>query len=386
MDLNKQNMKKILVIIALSILMFLGVQNINIVMGFIGVILGLLTPLLIGACIAFIVGVPMKFIERHLLKTKEGDKYQKIKDKLRRPLSILLTILFVLAIIFVVMFLIVPEITRTFSTLNTSIQHFIYEIQGYSQKISEEYPWLSNYISNWEFDWEKIGNTALDFIKNGAGSMLSSTLNIAASIFSGIMSFCLGLAFGIYILARKELLIRQSKQVMYAFLPEKAVDKILSIFSLANKTFSHFLSGQCIEAVILGLMFFVGMNIFNFPYAVMISALVAFTALIPIFGTLIGAIIGTFLILVDDPIKALWFVVFFIVVQQIEGNLIYPRVVGSSIGLPSIWVLAAVTIGGRLFGVIGILVFIPLCSVFYALFREMVLERLKSRKVSPEKI
>ena len=223
--------------------------------------------------------------------------------------------------------------------------------------------------------------TAINFLKNGAGNVLNSTFTVAKTVINSLMNFFVAFVFACYILLQKEKLSVQIKKVLYAFLPLKAVDKTLEVASLSYKTFSSFVTGQCLEAVILGTMFFIVMSILRFPYALLVGVVIAFTALIPIFGAFIGCVIGTFLMLVSNPMQAVAFVILFLVLQQIEGNLIYPHVVGGSVGLPSIWVLVAVTVGGSLMGVVGMLIFIPLSSVVYALFREVVYKRLKERGI-----
>lgn len=214
--------------------------------------------------------------------------------------------------------------------------------------------------------------------------MLDSTMSAARNIVSGVTTFAIAFVFACYILLQKERLYVQVKKILYAYIPEKRVQKILSVCSLTYKTFSSFLAGQCLEALILGMMFLVVMTIIRLPYALLIGVLIAFTALIPIFGAFIGCVVGAFLILMVDPMKAVLFVIVFLILQQIEGNLIYPKVVGNSVGLPSIWVLAAVSIGGSLMGVVGMLVFIPMVSVLYALLRESVLERLDKKGIKIE--
>lgn len=216
--------------------------------------------------------------------------------------------------------------------------------------------------------------------------VLNSTLDLASSIIGGVVGSVVAVVFAAYILLQKERLGRQFRQLLYAYLPEHHADRITEVGTLSYRTFSRFLSGQCLEAVILGCMFFLTMSILRFPYALTISVLITVTALIPIFGAFIGCIVGAFLILTVDPMQALWFVVLFLILQQVEGNLIYPHVVGSSVGLPSIWVLAAVTIGGSVMGIAGMLIFIPLCSVFYTLLRHSILNRLRARKIPQEKI
>lgn len=224
-------------------------------------------------------------------------------------------------------------------------------------------------------------NTGFDFFTSGAGSVLDSTISAAKSIINGITTFFIAFAFAIYILMQKEKLQVQSQKVLFAFVRKGRAEAVLEVLSLTYQTFSHFLTGQCVEAVILGCMFVVSMAIFKLPYALLIGIVIAFTALVPIFGAFIGCFVGAFLIFMVDPMKAVAFIVLFLVLQQIEGNLIYPHVVGNSVGLPSIWVLAAVSIGGSLMGVVGMLVFIPVVSVFYALFREIVYLKLKKQKI-----
>ena len=215
--------------------------------------------------------------------------------------------------------------------------------------------------------------------------MLSSTVSAAMSIISGVTTFFIGFVFAIYILLQKETLSRQFKKLMRAYLPEAVTDRTLEILHLIYETFSSFFAGQCLEAVILGTMFFIVLSIFQLPYALLIGVLIAFTALIPLFGAFIGCAIGAFLMLMVEPLNALVFLIIFFVLQQLEGNLIYPHVVGNSVGLPSIWVLVAVTIGGSTMGIVGMLVFIPVCSVLYTLLREAVNKRLNKKNPPPKR-
>ncbi|MCI8599958.1 MAG: AI-2E family transporter, partial [Lachnospiraceae bacterium] len=235
---------------------------------------------------------------------------------------------------------------------------------------------IDAWIANLNPNWDKMIETGLDFFKNGAGSVLSSTVNVARTIISAVTTFFIAIVFSCYVLLQKERLGAQTEKLLHAIFEKKQVTYILHVCSLSHRTFSSFITGQCLEAVILGMMFFVSMSILRFPYALLVGVLVAFTALIPIFGAFIGCIVGAFLILVVNPMQALAFILLFLVLQQVEGNLIYPHVVGNSVGLPSIWVLVAVTVGGSLMGVMGMLIFIPLASVFYSLLREWVYKRL----------
>lgn len=397
MDLNRRNVKKILFIVACAIVLFLGLQNISNLYTFGKVVFSLLSPFLMGLCIAFILNVPMRFIEEKLFRL--GGKRDKLVRKVKRPLSLVLTIVFVLVLIFFVMFIIIPELGNTFDILQRNIPVYIGKINSWITQLLVDFPELDNWISTITLDWNKLGDTVFSFLSNGAGSVLNTTVSAATSVISGVVNFFLGAVFACYVLLQKEKLSRQVKQILYAFVPEKKydetslksdthrVDKFLSICRLANRTFSNFIAGQCTEAVILGVMFFVALSIFQFKYALMISVMTAFFALIPIFGAVISMFIGAFLLLMaDGPMQALWFIVLFQVVQQIEGNFIYPHVVGNSVGLPSIWVLVAVTLGASTMGVVGMLINIPLFSVIYVLVKEEVGERLREKKVPPDSV
>ena len=363
--------------------------------------LGLVLPFLIGGSLASIINVPMRFLERKLFdepyaKRKKMPQQKKnmperppIWWRMKRPLSLILSLILVIGVIFVGMFLIVPEIADSFSTIAVSIKQFPEQVHRWSLQLMDYMPqiavWLEQLDQNMDIDWQKTIMEAISFLQNGAGNVLSTTFNVAASIFSGIVTGFLAIVFSFYLLLNKEKLGGQIKQTLYAYMKDEHADYIVRVGRMANKTFSSFLSGQCIEAVILGSLFFVAMTIFRFPYALMISVLIAFTALIPVFGAFIGCIVGAFLILLLNPIQAIWFVVLFLVLQQFEGNVIYPKVVGGSVGLPAMWVLVAVTLGGSTMGVVGMLVNIPLFSVLYSLFREAVKNRLKQKQVPIEK-
>ena len=235
-----------------------------------------------------------------------------------------------------------------------------------------------------EIQWQELSAKALEIAK-AIGAGIVSSGGFIGGVVSGVSTFVISLIFSFYVLLQKEKLGRQGRQVIYGLLPLRQADRTLDVLRLSGRTFSSFLSGQCLEACILGTLFVAAMTIFRMPYALLVGVLIALTALIPIVGAFIGCAVGALLIAIDDPWKALWFIVLFLVLQQIEGNLIYPHVVGSSVGLPSIWVLAAVTLGGKLMGITGMLFFIPLCSVIYALFRSYVKNRLVSKAVPPEK-
>lgn len=345
--------------------------------------LGMLSPFFVGAAMAFVLNLPMRFIENKLFAKWKNKKTAGAK----RALSIVLAILFVLAVLAFVVLTVVPQLTRTFMELKNVVPAFFKRVLEALEELPVQYPEWREALETLEsvsIDWSSVITYATEFLKNGLGSILTSTVgfagSVAGAVFDGVISF----VFAIYILSGKERLGKQVKKLMYAYLPERVYHMILKVLGLCNNNFAKFISGQCLEAVILGTMFVICMTIFRMPYAVLVGVLIAFTALIPIVGAFIGCIVGAFLILMVSPVKALIFVIMFLVLQQIEGNLIYPKVVGNSVGLPPIWVLMAVSVGGSMFGVVGMLVFIPLMSTVYALLRENVAARNQKKGYVPE--
>lgn len=371
MDLNRNNLKKIRGLIIFTAVVCLAVIKIDLVLKGVFFVIGILKPFIYGAVVAFVLNIPMSAIEKRLFGGGKNAKMQKAK----RPASIFLAFVSVILVMVIVALTVVPQLGKTMIELGNKIPLFFSSVQTSLEQLLAERPELVAMLEELDFEsinWGSIFNTIVDFMKNGLGNVVTSTVMVASTIIGGVVNLFVALVFSFYILAQKEKLGDQLKRVMHAYFSRGFYESVLEVASLANRNFSNFITGQCTEAVILGSMFVVSMAISRFPYAVLVGVLIAFTALIPIVGAFIGCFVGTFLIMVDDPIKAIWFLVLFIVLQQVEGNLIYPHVVGNSVGLPSIWVLAAVTIGGSLMGVAGMLIFIPIVSTVYALLREDV--------------
>ncbi len=385
MNLSDETVKKIRGLIIFTALLMACFWKYDLVISILKFVFGVIFPFVLGGAIAFVLNVPMSFIERHLFPAERKEKNKAIA-KLARPTSLVLVLLFVISILSLVMFVLIPQLADTFASLGESIQNFIPKVQMYLRETFGGNKEILAMINSLEFDWNNIMKTAMNFFKNGAGNMLDSTIGVAKSIVSGLTTFFIAFVFSCYILLQKQKLNVQVRKVLFAFVPKRRAEAILEVCSLTYSTFSSFLTGQCVEAIILGAMFVVVMTIIKLPYALLIGILIAFTALIPLFGAFIGCGIGAFLIFMVNPMKALIFIVVFLVLQQLEGNFIYPHVVGNSVGLPSIWVLAAVSIGGSLMGVWGMLIFIPLASVCYALFREVVYLKLKQQHINPEDI
>ena len=385
MDLGKENIKKLRGLIIFTILILVGLQNFGVIINAARFLLNIIFPFALGAAVAFVLNVPMHFLEKHLFHERKWKENHAVR-KLARPVSLILTMCIVIGVVVLVMFVVVPQLGTTIMSLGTSLQNFAVNLQSWGEKLFQDNQEIVGWINSLEFNWDQMIQTGIDFFKNGAGSVLNSTFSAAKTIISGLANFFIAFVFACYILLQKEKLSRQMKKIMYAFLKKDHVEVLTNVCSLSYKTFSNFLTGQCVEAVILGTMFFITMTIFRFPYALLVGVLIAFTALIPIFGAFIGCVIGAFLILMVSPVKAIGFIVMFLILQQIEGNLIYPHVVGGSVGLPSIWVLVAVTLGGSLMGIVGMLVVIPLSSVVYTLFRGCVYQRLKKKNIPLEQI
>lgn len=378
MNLSRDTVKKIMFLIVFTILTAVVLFHFDLVLDGIGFLIGILTPFIIGIILAFIINLPMNFYERNIFTQKLKTKYGFIR-KIARPVSLALSLLSIMGAIFLVFFVVLPQLYQSILSLGDTIQKFLSSIETLILQKFPENENIMELIQKVNFDWDKILENVISFLEKGAGDMISGTFSFAKGLINGIADFFIGFVFAVYMLLQKEKLRVQIEKVMRAFLKEAWIEKINMVCSLTYKTFSSFLAGQCVEAVILGSIFFVILGVLGFPYALLIGVLIGFTALIPMVGAFIGCVVSAFLILMISPVKALIFVCMFLVIQQIEGNLIYPHVVGNSIGLPSIWVLAAVSLGGSLMGIMGMLLFIPLVSVFYTLFKRYVYKKLKEK-------
>ena len=379
MDLNKKSMKKIRELIVFTAILVVALWKFDTVLEGAKNIWGILFPFVLGGAIAFVINVPMSFLEKKIFgKTKDGNKVGK---KLARPISLLLTIILAVGVIALVMFGVIPQLTRTMGSLMISIANFVPQMQNWIREFSHNNQDIMKLVNQVQFNPDQAIKWGISILGSGAGNMMNTTVSAVGSIVSGFATFFIAFSFACYILFQKEKLHVQIRKVFFAFISKQKAEAFLKICSLTYQTFANFLTGQCVEAVILGSMFVVTLSILKMPYALLIGTLIAFTALIPIFGAFIGCAVGCFLIFMVSPKQAILFIIVFLILQQIEGNLIYPHVVGGSVGLPSIWVLAAVTIGGNLMGIVGMLIFIPLVSVLYTIFREFVYLRLKEKNI-----
>ncbi len=351
-------------------LLYLCIHLLPGVLGFGAKLLGTMSSILIGAAIAYLVNLLMNFYERHYFFRWQSKKFF---AKSKRPVCLTLAFLTLIALITLICILIVPELTSCIQTLIAVVPPFIKRVLTMAEDVS----WIPKQIIDAleSIDWTNWINKVVSFVSSGVGDVVSFVTSAVASVFSIIVTALFSVIFSIYLLTGKDLMKRNSLRLLSAYLPEKPRKRLLHLLAVVNDCFHRYIVGQCIEAVILGVLCTLGMLLFRLPYATMIGAFIAFTALIPVAGAYIGAGVGAFMILTVSPMKALFFILFIIVLQQLEGNLIYPRVVGSSLGLPSIWVLVAVTVGGGLYGVLGMLLGVPLVASIYRLVKEDLAKR-----------
>lgn len=379
MKITKKFKENVLLVI-IGVVLFWALFNYELMLKILGYIITVLKPVLLGAVLAFILNVPMSGIEKHWFKEPKKPKAKAVVNKLKRPMSIVLTILICLGVVTLVCWLVIPALIRTFTQLTSDIPVIVNNL---TDRLSGS-PRLMDWINKADINTTDIVRKITNWLKDGVVVMktLDSTVSVLTSIFSSIINLVLGIFFAVYMLAQKEKLKSQSKKIASAFLPENIVAGISKVCRRTIEIFGKFLVGQSTEAVILGSLCAVGMTIFGFPNVMIISVLVACTALIPIVGAFLGFAVGFLLICVTSFKMAVWYLIFMLVLQQVEGNLIYPRVVGGSVGLPALWTLFAITVGGNMFGIVGMFMSVPVFSVIYVTLSEIVAYRNKKKELA----
>lgn len=381
MSIDKKTIQRVFLGVAGCILLYWFLHETDRVKRILQGVTGILSPFLLGAALAFIINVPMRAMEKLLGGMKKAGA--------RRALALVLTLLVLVLVIALVFWLLIPQLSQTIQTLIPQLRDFFVRMQARIQDYIDDDPellkWINENTSLASLNWADLAQKVVSFVGNSLSTILGSIFSAIGSLSGAVMNVFVGVIFAIYCLFDKEKLGRQFRRVGYAILPEGICDELIRILQLTNKTFSDFLSGQCLEVCILGSMFAVAMTLFRMPYVALISVLIAVTAFIPIVGAWIGCIVGAFLILVTNPLQAVVFVVMFLILQQIENNMIYPKVVGTSVGLPSMWVLIAVSVGGSVMGVAGMVLMIPMVSVCYALARQYTDRLLDRKNIDPGK-
>ena len=374
----KKDIIKLILFTIIIIFAFIYIKTIG---SFLAYLINIFMPFIIGIFIAFILNVLLNFVENKLFK-KLNNKNYKTWSKLKRPVSVIITFIIIITIIVFILGLLIPQLQNTVSLFTKNFDTY----KEQTIEILNNFGINSESINNYSTSINNLKNEITSYINNNRNEIMQITIGVASSFLGSITSIIIGIVFAIYILLKKEDLSRQFKKILKAYLPEKYERRIEEIANLSNITFGNFISGQCLEALIIGLLCFIGMLILQIPYASTISVLVGFTALIPVFGAFIGTFIGAFLIFMVEPFKALIFIIFIIILQQLEGNIIYPKVVGKSVGLPSIWVMVAVTIGASIYGVLGMILSVPLCSILYSIIKTDVNLKIEEKNKVPAKI
>lgn len=368
----KKDIIKLILFTVIIIFAFIYIKTIG---SFLAYLINIFMPFIIGIFIAFILNVLLNFVENKLFK-KLNNKNYKTWSKLKRPVSVIITFIIIITIIVFILGLLIPQLQNTVSLFTKNFDTY----KEQTIEILNNFGINSESINNYSTSINNLKNEITSYINNNRNEIMQITIGVASSFLGSITSIIIGIVFAIYILLKKEDLSRQFKKILKAYLPEKYERRIEEIANLSNITFGNFISGQCLEALIIGLLCFIGMLLLQIPYASTISVLVGFTALIPVFGAFIGTFIGAFLIFMVEPFKALIFIIFIIILQQLEGNIIYPKVVGKSVGLPSIWVMVAVTIGASIYGVLGMILSVPLCSILYSIIKTDVNLKIEEKK------
>ena len=375
MSQEKQEIKKWAKIIFIALFGYLIVDNISVVGEIIKTILNIMSPFVVGAAIAFILNLPMGFFEEKLskFKTKKGKKLAK---GFIRTVSLILAIVVITFVLTIIVNLILPEIINIITLLIEKLPYYGAEIKNIASNITKDFPQINETIKNIDINDKQLQEQVKNFVTGFLSKSVSLLGNIIGTFFNAIIS----IVFAAYILTGKDKLKEQAKKILYAYNEKAKAEKIIEIGRTTRNIFRKFITGQCLEATILGILSIIGMLILKVPYAVPIGVLIGVTALIPIVGAFIGIIIGAVLILSAAPMKVITFIIYILILQQIEGNLIYPKVVGDSVGLPGIWVLVSVAIGGDLFGIIGMLLGLPIASVLYTLFKQNVYKKLNEKR------
>lgn len=369
--------KRTLFIVTYAVILIVALLNMNATMSFIGWLIAMFTPFFIGLCIAFVLNIIIMRLENQVFKFLNKPKY-KLWRKIKRVVCLVISMLLVILVISALLFFIVPQLMQSFEMLARNIPSYVSYLQNLTYWIADRIHFSELGLDSLALDWNSMLAKAGDWVVNASPQVFS----FASGLTSVMFNFFMGVVFAVYLLLNKESLLYDLKRVLHAFLPRHRIGRVYEVADLANKTFTNFIVGQLTEAVILGTMYFIGTGIFRMPYAPLISTLMAVCSLIPLFGPLLGIIPSALILLMVDPKLAIIFVVMAIIFQQIEGNFIYPKVVGNSIGLPGMWVLLALLIGGYLFGGIGMILAVPVCSVIYSIFRATVSKRLEERNIN----
>ena len=379
MKIPRFSLKTTLIVIAYTILLFCLVLNLSTVWKEVKTIAAYFSPVTVGLLLAFILNVMMRPLEEKVFAFMDRSKVKFVR-KLRRPLCLILAVLLLVSVVTLLIVVVLPDLRDTVTTLATKLPKYFNDTKAWLIELLSEYEIDTERLEEFTINWKLLSDTLLSFLESDEVSNVVGTgVSWAGSFFGSLVNLIFSFVIAVYFLAQKEKIFSFFHRAVEAFAPQKIADRIFYIADLSGDVFSNFIRSQCTEAVILGLLSYIGMLIFRFEYAGIISIVIGFTALVPIVGALVGEIFGAFLLLTVSPLRAIFFLAFILILQQLEGALIYPKVVGTSVGLPGIIVFSAVLIGGNAFGILGALLAVPVCAVLFTLLKEAVAKRLAKK-------
>lgn len=390
MKLDRKNVRIILFIITFAVVLYTAAQNLAAIYGAVATVWNVFGVVITGLAMAFVLNVPLKLFENRVFYGMSEDRRPYVR-KMRRPVSLVCALVVTLGVIVILIAVILPQLTATVAEVASQLPNYINSVVQWLRDFLSGFGITVDALEDFSVDWEQVFSDLTTYLKEGsanvsesaasAGSSVVSTVtDVGGSVISTVMNTFLGLIVAVYVLAQKERIGRFMKRCIDAFLPHRASSAISRIASMASETFSNFVAGQFTDSCILGVLCYICMRIFRFPYPEVISVVIGVTSLVPMVGSFIGEVIGALLILIVSPIKALLFIVMVLAIQQVDGAFIYPRIVGKSVGLPGVAVFCAVIVGGNVAGVLGSLLGVPVCALLYALLREAVDARQKRRE------
>ncbi len=381
MEFNKKNVRIILLVITFAVVLFTVAQNLASVYGAVRTVWNVFGVVITGLAMAFVLNVPLKLFESRLFYGMSEDRRPVVR-KLRRPVSLVCALVVTLGVIVILIAVILPQLTRTVTEVAARVPEYISSVVNWINEFLAKFDIKIEALSEFTVDWEKAFEDLTTYLKEG--NVINTATDVGTAAASTVMNTFLGLVVAVYVLAQKERIGRFTRRCIEAFLPVKLASGIGRIASMASDTFSNFVAGQLADSCILGILCYICMRIFRFPYPEVISVVIGVTSLVPMVGSFIGEVIGALLILIVSPLKALLFVVMVLAIQQVDGAFIYPRIVGKSVGLPGVAVFCAVIVGGNIAGVLGAVMGVPVCAVLYALLREAIEARLERRRRSED--
>lgn len=379
MKLDRRTVRTILLIITFAVALFTAAQNLGAIYGAVRTVWGVFSVVITGLALAFVLNVPMKLFEERLLYGMSEDRRAPVR-RLRRPLSIVGALVVTLGVVVILFAVLLPRLIDTVVVVAESLPAYVEKFIGWVEHVLERFNLESGELLDLSINWSQATKQFIDSLTSSMGDIIGTATNVGTSVAGALVDGLFSLVIALYVLAEKEQICAFARRVATNFLPQRAAGGLVTIANMASETFTNFIAGQLMDSLILGVLCYIGMRIFQFPHAEVISIVIGVTSLVPLVGSFIGEIIGAFLILISSPLKALLFMVFILCLQQVEGSFIYPKVVGKSVGLPGVAVFSAVLVGGNIAGVTGALLGAPICAMLYAILQQALAAREAKRR------